>query len=77
MRRYFFIDEDTGIIYLRSPLKGVQREQFNFKIRVVDQGYPENSDEADVRIKVNADRSKPLFIRSCGSASVDEVMMDE
>lgn len=73
VHRYFYIDEHTGKIYLRSPLKGLQRQNFTFKVKVEDETYPVKSDEADVIIRVSADRHPPQFTRFCESPTVLEV----
>lgn len=73
IRRYFIVDSQTGTVYLRSPLSGVQRLSFTFRIKVTDNGYPQKSDEADVVVRVKADRFRPLFVRSCSNQTVLEV----
>lgn len=73
VRRYFIIDEQTGTVYLRSPLTGATQDVYTFRVRVSDQAFPEKTDVAEVRINVNADRSNPRFISRCSTASVDEV----
>lgn len=73
MRRYFYVDPTTGIIYLRSTLKEVNIPTFRFRVRVVDNGYPEKSDEADVVVRVQADRNAPLISGGCRNISVNEV----
>ena len=41
--------------------------------QVTDDAFPAKSDEADVSIRIRADRSAPLFIRSCINATISEV----
>lgn len=71
--RYFYIDEETGVIYVRSSLAGVLRTSFSFRVRVVDNGFPQRSDEANVLVRVDADRSTTRFIRGCDNQTVPEV----
>ena len=46
------MDERTGVIYLRTSLRGVNRDTFTFQFRVSDNAYPEKDAEADAVVNV-------------------------
>lgn len=73
IHRYFYIDDRSGIIYLRSALVGVDRQSFTFRVRVSDGTFPEKSDEANVVIRVTADRNRPVFLNACNNRTIREV----
>ena len=37
--RYFYVDKRTGVIYLRTSLRGVNQDTFTFKVKVSDNAY--------------------------------------
>ena len=69
------MDERTGVIYLRTSLRGVNRDTFTFKVRVSDNTYPEKDAEADVVVNVRVDRYTPVISRGCANMTIDEVRL--
>ncbi|XP_064610252.1 protocadherin Fat 4-like [Liolophura sinensis] len=67
---YFYIQQSTGSIFLRTSLQDTTTPQFSMKVRATDNGFPPKSAEATVIIDVVKDQ--PPVLQPSYQALVNE-----
>lgn len=61
--KYFRLDSNTGVLYLKEELRSTLDKLFTATVVVSDNGYPSHSQTAEIQIKVVGSGKKPPSIK--------------
>ncbi|XP_035826838.1 protocadherin Fat 4-like [Aplysia californica] len=70
---YFFIERNSGTVFLRQPLLGKGISQFSFTVTATDSGRPSRSTEVSCIVNVQRDQFPPQFINTPYQLTITEL----